>query len=175
MALDPSTVAVSLGRPHGPGAPVNPPIGLSSTYRLGGDVIYGRDTSPAWAAFEEVLGALEGGRALSFSSGMAAIAAVLGTVPVGGVVVAPAGAYNGTRRLLGQGEQQGRLTVRYVDVSDTEATVVACEGADMLWLETPTNPQLSIADVCALAPAACMLGATVVVDNTFATPLLQRP
>src|SRR3954454_23334782 len=116
MALDPSTVAVSLGRPHGPGAPVNPPIGLSSTYRLGGDVIYGRDTSPTWAAFEEVLGGLEGGRALSFSSGMAAVAAVLGMVPVGGVVVAPQGAYNGTRRLLRQAVEQERMTVRFVDI-----------------------------------------------------------
>src|SRR5439155_10317099 len=70
---------------------------------------------------------------------------------------------------------QGRLTVRSTDVSDTEATVAACEGAAMLWLESPTNPLLSVADICALTPAAQMLGATVVVDNTFATPLLQRP
>src|SRR5437763_10135643 len=60
VTLDPSSLAVSLGRPHGPGAPVNPPIGLSSTYRLGGDTIYGRDDSPTWSAFEEVL---EGSRA----------------------------------------------------------------------------------------------------------------
>jgi len=175
VTLDPSTLAVSLGRPHGPGAPVNPPIGLSSTYRLGGDTIYGRDDSPTWSAFEEVLGGLEGGRALTFSSGMAAIAAVLGTVAVGGIVVAPRGAYNGTRRLLGQAAQQGRLTVRSVDISNTEETVSACEDAALLWLESPTNPQLAIADICALAPAAQMLGAAVVADNTFATPLLQRP
>src|SRR3954462_7664479 len=99
--LDPSTLAVSLGRgASAPGDPVNVPVQLSSTYRYGGDVVYGRETNPTWAAFEEVLGALEGGTAVAFASGMAAIAAVVATLPAGAVVVAPVDAYKGTRTLL---------------------------------------------------------------------------
>src|SRR4051812_8793008 len=169
-------MAISLGRPHGPGAPVNAPIGTSSTYRAGGDIVYGREDSPSWSAFEEVVGALEGGRALAFSSGMAAIAAVLGRLPASAVVVAPGGAYTGTRTLLTEWHELGRVAeVRLVDAADTEATVAACEGATLVWLESPTNPMLAVADIPAIAAAPHPLGLSVAVDNTFATPIYQRP
>jgi cystathionine gamma-synthase len=90
-------------------------------------------------------------------------------------VVAPADAYNGTRRLLGDLESRHRLTTRLVDITDTDATAAACEGAALLWIESPTNPLLRVADVAALAEAARRAGALVAVDNTFATPLRQRP
>jgi len=183
----PSTQAVRLGRPEGPGTPVNGPVQLSSTFRAGGTSVYGRDSNATWEAFEEVLGALEGGTALAFASGMAAISSILETVPVGGSVVAAGDAYNGTRRYLADGSGRGRFVVRYVDVSDTEATLSACEevrprgpaageapGA-WLWLESPTNPLLAIADLPELIEGGHRLGMMVAVDNTFATPLLQSP
>jgi len=122
-----------------------------------------------------VLGALEGGPCLLFASGMAAIAAVLETLPVGATVVAPVGAYSGTRRLLSDMSERGRLHYRLVDPTDVDATIASCRGADLLWLESPTNPMLRLADISRLAASAHDLGLTVAADNTFATPLLQRP
>src|SRR5437764_11102037 len=120
--LDPSTLAVSLGRPaHEPGATLNVPPVLSSTYLANGDLTYGRDGNDTWLAFEEVLGALEGGTALSFASGLAAVAAVLETQPVGATVVVAADAYNGTRRFLADVETRGRLRSIPVDITDTAA------------------------------------------------------
>jgi cystathionine gamma-synthase len=174
--LDPSTLAVTLGRgDHQPGDPVNAPVVFTSTYRAGGDVSYGRDGNPSWLPFEEILGALEGGTALAFASGLAAIAAVVETLPVGAVVVAPGDAYNGTRRLLGDLASRGRVVVRSVDTTDASATTAACDGAALLWLESPSNPLLRISDLAALAAAGRAAGALVAVDNTFATPLRQRP
>lgn len=183
--MDPSTLAVHLGRPAGPGAPVNPPVEFAATYRAGGPLVYGRDENQTWTALEDVLGALEGGTALAFGSGMGAIAAVLETVAVGGWVVAPGDAYNGTRRFLADAAERGRLAVRTVDLADTAATLAACEevttapnrraAGGLLWLESPTNPLLAIADLPALIAGAHDAGLTVAVDNTFATPLLQTP
>src|SRR5918997_426194 len=97
-AMRPETAAVALGRGAGrPGDPVSVPVVFSSTFHAEGDLTYGRDGNETWTALEETLGALEGGTARVFASGMAAIAAVLETLPVGAVVVAEAGAYNGTR------------------------------------------------------------------------------
>src|SRR3954452_24541423 len=174
--LDPSTVAVSLGRGGGaPRDPVNVGVHMSSTYRYGGDVVYGRETNPTWAAFEEVLGALEGGTAVAFASGMAAIAAVVAALPAGAVVVAPVDAYKGTRTLLQRLVEAGRVELRLSDVSDTAATLEQCDGAHLLWVESPTNPLIAIADIAALAAGGRERGALVAVDNTFATPILQRP
>jgi cystathionine gamma-synthase len=184
--LDPSTLAVHLGRPPAaPGSPVNTPVELSATFHAGGVATYGRDDNSTWEAFEAVLGALEGGTALAFGSGMAAIAAVLEMVPVGGWVVAAADSYSGTRRFLSDAAERGRLALRMADVADTDATLMACEevstapsrraSGGVLWLESPTNPLLAIADVSALAEGAHRFGLTVVVDNTFASPLLQSP
>jgi cystathionine gamma-synthase len=174
--LDPATKAVALGRGAGEaGDPLSPPVALTSTYRFGGRHPYGRDGNDTWLAFEEVLGAMEGGAAMCFASGLAAVSAVFDELPVGAVVVAPGDAYNGTRRLLADREARGRLTRRLVDVTDTAGTVAALVGADLLWVESPTNPLMGIADLEALSAAARAAGVRMVVDNTFATPLLQRP
>jgi cystathionine gamma-synthase len=178
LELDPSTLAVSLGRPaHQPGAALSVPPVLSSTYVANGDLTYGRDGNATWLAFEEVLGALEGGTALAFASGLAAVAAVLEMQPVGAAVVVAHDAYNGTRRFLADVETRGRLRSIPADITDTAATINAVERerAAVLWLESPTNPQMQIADLTAQSAGAHDLGTTVVVDNTFATPLLQRP
>lgn len=164
---------------------MNTPVELSATFRAGGTATYGRDDNQTWQAFEAVLGGLEGGTALAFASGMAAIAAVMETVPVGGWVVTAGDAYNGTRRFLADAAARGRLAFRGVDVSDTAATLAACEEVasapnrrqpgGLLWLESPTNPLLAIADLPALIAGGHSFGFTVAVDNTFATPLLQSP
>ncbi len=174
--LRPATLAVTAGRPpHDPDQPLNEPITMASTYVAGGDREYGRYGNPTWAAFEEVLGALEGGSALSFSSGMAAVGTVLDLVGQDALVVAPHHAYQGTTVALGDLEARGRLRTRLVDISDTAATVAALDDAALVWLESPTNPALEVADLETLIAAAHDAGAVAVVDNTFATPVLQRP
>jgi cystathionine gamma-synthase len=154
---------------------MNPPIVLSSTYHAGGPVGYGRDGNPTWDALEDAIATLEGGPTLAFASGMAAVSAVLDDVPIGGVVVAPQTVYLGTHAQLRRLEAANRIALRIVDIGKTAAVVDAVAGADMLWIETPTNPLLEIADLATLIPAAHRQGVRVVVDNTFATPLLQRP
>lgn len=174
--LSPATIAVNAGRPDAvPDAPLNTPLTAASTYVAGGDREYGRFANPTWEAFESILGQLEGGRALSFSSGLAAVAAILDLITPGEAVVVPQHAYNGTLVQLVEKEQRGLLTVRPVDVEDTGRVVAACEDAAIVWIESPTNPALEIADIAAISAAAHDAGATVVVDNTFATPLVQQP
>lgn len=174
--LHPATLVTLLGRPPGEaGAPVNPGIDLSATYVADGVLAYGRDGNPTVFAFEQALGVLEGGTCLAFSSGMAAVAAVLETLPAQAVVVAPQIAYFGVTELFSDREHSGRLVARTVDTTDREAVVEALEGASLLWLESPTNPLLGIADLAALANAARSRGVPVVVDNTLATPLRQNP
>jgi cystathionine gamma-synthase len=174
--LDPSTVVVHAGRPERvPNAPVNESPVFSSTYVAGGDRGYGRFGNDAWTALEQTLGQLEGGRGLTFASGMAAVAAIADLVPVGGRVVAPQHAYSGVLALLDQQATAGRLTVQRVDIADTDAVTRAVDQADMLWIESPTNPAMEVADLPAISAAGREAGATVVVDNTFATPLLQQP
>lgn len=193
MSLSPASLAVHLGRPaRTPGGPLNPDVVVSSTFHQGGELMYGRDGNPTWTALEDAVGGLEGGRALSFASGLASIAAAFELLPVPGRVVVAADAYNGTRRYLADVAGRGRLRYRTVDIADTDATLEACaevaEGpgrpsgaADgfgaggLLWLESPTNPLLAVADLEALSAGAHRLGMDVAVDNTFATPLLQRP
>src|SRR5690349_8529820 len=175
-AWKPSTVAVAAGRPaHTPDQPLNEPIMMASTYVAGGDREYGRYSNPTWTAFEEAVGALEGGRALAFASGMAAVGTVLDLVGQGENVVAPRHAYQGCVMALADLESRGRLRAELVDVTDTAAVVKACDDAALVWLESPTNPALEIADIPTITAAAHEAGAPVVVDNTFATPLLQRP
>ncbi|MGY2704269.1 trans-sulfuration enzyme family protein [Nocardioides sp. HB32] len=174
--MKPATVAVTAGRPpHEVDQPLSEPITMASTYVAGGEREYGRYANPTWAAFEEALGALEGGRALAFSSGMAAVTTVLDLVGHDGLVVAPAHSYTGTLLQLGDLESRGRVRTRLVDITDTEAVVAACEDAALVWFESPTNPALEVADIPRIAAAAHEAGAYVVVDNTFATPLLQQP
>ncbi len=148
---------------------------MASTYVAGGDLEYGRYGNPTWTAFEDVLGSLEGGRCLAFSSGMAAVTTVLDLVGHGAKVVAPQHAYQGSIMSLADLEARGRLRAELVDIEDTAAVVAACEDAALVWLESPTNPALEIADIETIATAAHAAGAYVVVDNTFATPMLQQP
>ena len=174
--LRPATVAVTAGRPpHDPDNPLNVPLTMASTYVAGGDVEYGRYGNPTWTAFEDALGALEGGRCLAFSSGLAVVATVLELVGHGRKVVAPRHAYNGSVMQLADLEARGRITVELVDIEDTAAVVTACSDAALVWLESPTNPALEVADLAPVIAAGHEAGAYVVVDNTFATPLLQQP
>ena len=174
--LSPATVAVTAGRPaRVADGPLNAPIVMASTYHAGGDVGYGRYGNPTWGMFETAVGALEGGTATSFASGMAATAAVLDLVPPGGTVVTQEQAYYGTLSLLREHERTGRLRVRLVDLTDLGAAERALGGADLVWAESPTNPLLLVVELPALMSAARESGALGVVDNTFATPVLSRP
>ncbi|WP_426998247.1 trans-sulfuration enzyme family protein [Pseudarthrobacter sp. N5] len=187
-SLSPETVVVAAGRPpRERDEPVNPPIVLSSTYfgtgQLGdGDRGYGRYSNPTWDPFEEALGQLEGATlpGLLYASGLAAVSSALSLVPAGGVVVMPSHSYAGSLVMATELAEKGFLELRTVDISDTDAVMelLAPEGgkaASMLWLESPTNPMLGIADIRALATAAHQAGAIVVTDNTFSTPLVQQP
>jgi cystathionine gamma-synthase len=149
---------------------------MASTYVAGGEREYGRYGNPTWEAFEEAVGELEGGQALAFASGMAAVSTILDLVAVGETVVAPRHCYSGTLVHLANLEQRGLIKVELVDVDDTDQVVAALtDGVALLWLESPTNPALEVADVPRLCRAASAAGVTVAVDNTFATPILQRP
>ena len=174
--LRPATTVVSSGRPpHEPDSPLNEPLTMASTYVAGGEREYGRYGNPTWAAFEEALGELEGGKALAFSSGLAAVATILDLVGHQQKVVAPRHAYNGSILQMADLEARGRISAVLVDISDTDAVREACEDASLVWIESPTNPALEVADIPAITKAAHEAGAYVVVDNTFATPLLQQP
>jgi cystathionine gamma-synthase len=176
MSLHPETSAISAGRPEAaPDAPLNPPIVLTSTYHAGGPVGYGRYGNESWSALETAIGELEGGATLSFSSGMAAISAVFSILPIGAPVVASNQGYSGVMGLLNQFQASGRLEVRFVEITNTEEVIAAMKGAALVWLESPTNPCLDVADLPALITAAKKLGIGVAVDNTFATPLVQKP
>lgn len=174
--LRPESVVVAAGRPTEPGAPVNTPIVLTAPYRNSPDEnAYSRGEGTATrAAFEQVVGALEGGTALAYASGMAAIAAVVESRPAGQIAVVPDGAYSGAVSIFADQERLGRMTVRRVDVADTAAVVAALDGADLVWLETVTNPLMAVSDVPAIAAAAREHGALVAVDATFTTPLGVR-
>ncbi len=175
-ALDPATIAVTSGRPpRTPDGPLNTPIVRASTYHAGGPVGYGRTGNPSWSAFEEALGALEGGTAVAYASGTAAACAALALVPRGATIVAPVHAYLGSQAILNAGVADGSYAeVRRIPTGDTHAMARACEGADLVWVETPANPTLDIADLDAIVAAAHAAHALVVVDATFATPLVLR-
>ena len=132
---------------------------------------YSRDGGTAsWHALEDAVGALEGGTAVAFGSGMGAAAAILDLVPIGARVVVPTDSYAGVRALLADGRAHGRWKVTTVDITDTAATKQAAWAADLLWLESPTNPLIDVADLPELCRFGRSTGALVVVDNTFATP-----
>jgi cystathionine gamma-synthase len=180
LAIDPAwsdeTVAVLAGRPtRDPGAPMNPPIALSSTYVQDASLEYGRDGNAGWGALEAALGALDGGHALAFSSGLAAATAIADLVPVGGTIVLSTVVYHGVRLICDQLEAAGRLRLRLAAADDTDALLAAADGADLVWVESIANPLLVVADIPAIAAGARERGALTVVDATFATPLRQRP
>ncbi|MGC0142203.1 trans-sulfuration enzyme family protein [Pseudactinotalea sp. Z1732] len=196
----PDTQVVAAGRPaRTEQAPVNPPVVLSSTYvstaaQLGsGQRVYTRHGTETWEPLEEALALLEGAAepAVVFSSGMGAIDAALTLVAPGGHLVLPTHAYNATIEAGHDLTRRSRVRVHQVPIARTETVLAALrEAADddatapadlgpgapvVLWVESPTNPMLEVADLPVLIEGAHTLGALVVVDNTFATPLGQRP
>jgi len=162
------------------GEPFLPGPVLAAPYHLSGDpagvpYTYGRFQNPTWAHFENALGELEGGPAIVFASGMAAVTAVFGVVlRPGDVVVLPSDAYYTTRRLASDYFAAMGVQVRMAPTAG-DAQRDCLDGARLLWLETPSNPQLDVCDIEALAAAAHRAGALVAVDNTTATPLAQQP
>lgn len=187
-SLSAETVVVAAGRPpRERDEPVNPPIVMSSTY-FGtgalddGDRGYGRYSNPTWDPFEEALGQLEGAAlpGLLYASGLAAVSSALSLLPAGGALVMPTHSYSGSLVMASELAEKGFLELRLVDIADTDAVIAQLAPADgnpaaMLWLESPTNPMLGIADIRALTQAAHDAGAIVVTDNTFSTPLVQQP
>jgi len=167
---------VAAGRPaKQPDGALNPPIALNSTFHEGGPIGYGRYGNETWSALEDAISTLEGGKTLLLSSGMAAISAVFSLLPEGSVVVAANNGYQGTTTLLKKLHESETLKVRFVNLANTDETVAAIPGAQMLYLESPLNPLLEIIDLPKLIAAGKAAGCGVAVDNTLATPLLQNP
>jgi cystathionine gamma-synthase len=163
---------------------VIPPIYATSTYKqdgvggLRGGYEYSRSANPTRTALEDTIAALEEGeRGFAFASGLAAEDTVVrGLLNPGDHVILPNDAYGGTHRLFDKVEQRWGLLNTPAPLSDLDAVRAAIRPeTKMIWVETPTNPLLGIADIEALADLAHEAGAVLVVDNTFATPYLQRP
>jgi cystathionine gamma-synthase len=180
------TLAIHAGQaPDAATGAVVPPIYQVSTYAQDGvgglraGYEYSRTANPTRTALEECLAALEGGaRALAFASGMAAEDCLLRTVcQPGDHVLIPHDAYGGTFRLFDKIMSGWGLSYRPVPVSDAQAVMHALRERPVraVWVETPTNPLLSIVDITALAQLCREAGAMLVVDNTFASPYLQNP
>jgi cystathionine gamma-synthase len=184
------TLAIHAGQEPDPltGAVV-PPVYLTSTYKqdgiggLRGGYEYSRTANPTRTALEECLAALEGAgneysRALAFASGMAAEDCLLRTmVKPGDHVLIPDDAYGGTYRLFSRVLADWGIGHTVVPVTDPAAVrdALSATNAKLVWIETPTNPLLNIADIAELADIAHAAGALLVVDNTFASPYLQQP
>src|SRR6056297_2788155 len=181
--LDPTTLAVRAGiesdRHHGA---VIPPIHMSSTFSFSGldqprRHDYSRSGNPSRDVLADALCAMEGGAgACVTATGMAAITVVLQLVEPGQRLLAPADCYGGTWRLIDALARRGAFQVEWVDFHDeSEWKRVLAAPADLVWLESPTNPLLRLVDIRAICEAAHATGAQVVVDNTFLTPVLQQP
>lgn len=183
MAYRFATIAAHAGRlSERPGDPVTAPITLSTTFLQSGpgeseEHAYSRVGNPSRDALERTLSELEvGSSAAVFSSGCAAMHAVLQLLCPGEQLIACGDVYGGTYRLVEQLVKPMGVDVIWVDMCDLEAVDAAMnDRSKMLWIETPTNPLLRIFDITALSNLAHARGAWCVVDNTFATPLLQRP
>lgn len=177
-----STAAIHAGLPSpADGEPYLPGPVFAAPYHFSGDAAgrsepsYGRDTNPTWERWESALGELEGGEAVAFSSGMAAISAVLLTaLGPGDVLVAPADGIYTVRTLAREHLERIGVEVRLTPTEDG-AVRKALPGATLLWLESPSNPLLDVVDIAGLARLAREGGTLVAVDNTLATPLRQRP
>ena len=156
------------------GEPFLPGPVLAAPFHFTGDPadspnVYNRYGNPTWTRYEEAVGSLEDAEAVLFPSGMAAAAALLLTrLGPGSVLAADAGAYHGVRRLAKTHLEPRGVELRLVPPAELAE---AARGADLLWLETPSNPNLEVYDIAALTEA----GVPTVVDNTTAGPLLQRP
>lgn len=159
------------------------PIYATSTYAQESPGVhkgydYGRSHNPTRFAYERAVAALEGGKAgFAFSSGLAAMATVLDMLESGSHIVATDDLYGGTYRLLERVRKRSAgLAISYVDLTDTEKLKAAIRAnTKLVWIETPTNPLLKLADIAAIAAEAHRHDVIVVVDNTFASPWTQRP
>lgn len=180
----PCTLAVHAGNHADPATgAVAPPIHLATTFRHGPDgeriagYEYQREGDPTNDRLREALVALEGGAtALTFASGMAAMTTLLESLPAGSRVLFPDDCYSGLRMLFSEFLPERGLVVETVDMADLDAVRAACATPlAVLWIETPSNPLLKVCDIAALAEIGHAAGALVIADNTFATPLLQRP
>jgi cystathionine beta-lyase/cystathionine gamma-synthase len=138
---------------------------------------YSRADNPTRRALEQCLTSLEGGvRGLAYASGMAAVSGVMQLVGSGDHVLVCDDLYGGTYRLFSKVLPRYGIRFTFADATNTEAFMAAMEPhTKMVWLESPTNPMLRLVDIAAVAGAAHQAGAQLVVDNTFATPYLQRP
>jgi cystathionine gamma-synthase len=142
---------VSAGRDRRPGSPLNVPPYPASNFVRGDRRAYARDdATPGWAALEEIVGGLEGGSSVSFASGMAGIAAVFDQLHAGAAVALPEDCYQGAAGLAQAGQSRGRWTVRRVAVADTARWIEMCGIADLIWLESPSNPLLTVGDLDAI-------------------------
>ncbi|TAN06930.1 MAG: PLP-dependent transferase [Rhodanobacteraceae bacterium] len=177
------TLAVHAGAEPDPGTgAVAPPLHLSTTFvhappGESDDFSYQRADNPTQRRLETALAALEGGeRALAFASGMAAVAAVLDTLQHGQRMVVPEDCYVGTRGYVTEVLPERGVDVLTVDTADLDAVRAACNGGiTLLWAESPSNPRMRVSDLAELASIAHAHGARFACDNTFATPVLQRP
>jgi cystathionine gamma-synthase len=178
------TIAVHAGhRPDSATGAVTPPIHLTTTFArdpegaLPHGFIYARTDNPTRRELETSLAALEGGEvAIAFASGMAATAAVLQSLLPGDHVIAPQDAYYGTAKLLHEVMAGWGLESTLVDMTDPHAVAEAVRPETRLvWIETPSNPALAVTDIARIAAIARAARARCVCDNTWATPLLQRP
>lgn len=177
------TLAVHAGAtPDAETGAMAPPIHLATTFRHGpaGEVLggyeYSRESNPTQTRLETALTALEQGAAsLVFGSGMAAIDAVLATLPAGSHVIIPRDVYHGLRALA-RDFLADKLDIDTIDIIDATAVANALRPTTKcVWLETPSNPLLNVCDIATIAKSAHAVGAIVAVDNTFATPCLQQP
>jgi cystathionine gamma-synthase len=174
--LSPESWLVKAARPEKPGESMNVPLVPSSNFLKGAGVQYSReDSTPTWNALETIVGQLEGGECIAYSSGMAAAAAVFAQFPVGSEIALADDCYHGVTKLAREGEAQGRWSVRPVSVDDTEAWKTALLECDLVWLESPSNPLLMLADLHALCAAPRKPGCLLGIDNTVATSLNQQP
>jgi cystathionine gamma-synthase len=161
---------------------VVPPIHLTSTFSFEGfggkrAYDYSRSGNPTRDALAGALAELEGGAgAVVTASGMAAVGLVTQLFRPGEVAIVPHDCYGGTYRLFNALHERGSLDVRFVDFQDATALAAAVAGRPaLLWIETPSNPLLRVVDIAAVATAAHATGAMVVADNTFLSPVWQRP
>jgi cystathionine gamma-synthase len=180
----PETLCVHAGQaPDEATGAVAPPIHLATTFRHAADGArvagyeYQREGNPTNDRLCEAIAALEGAaRALTFSSGMAAISTLLESLPAHVRVVMADDCYVGLQMYVREFLIPRGAVVTPVDTTDLAAVQAACgAGVDLLWLETPSNPLLRVSDIAALAAIGHAHGAVVACDNTFATPLLQCP
>lgn len=184
--MHPETLAIHAGQACDPvtGA-IAAPIHLSTTFERAADgsfpsgFEYSRDNNPNRHNLETCLAALEGGgEAVTFASGMAAITAVIESLPaeLPRRLVLTDDIYFGVRSLLNETDVGTRFEWAAVDMTNLEAVRAACsQPTGLVWIETPSNPLLKIVDIAAVTKIAREAGAVAAVDNTWATPLLQRP